>query len=250
MRRILTITGATAVLGLAGLVAASVTQAAPRHLGTPRPNAAKVTVLPRTGAPRSVGSVRPDQNSCGYHQTIPADRFQGLPDFTSAKAAQPYNAVLHTTQGTIVFSARTTAAPCTTYSFRFLAEHGYFNGTHCHRLTVQFIYVLQCGDPTGTGSGAPGYSFNDENLAGATYPAGTVAMANAGPNTNGSQFFFCWKDTPIPPFYTPFGTVTRGMNVLQKIAAAGDDQQNGPGDGYPTDFTEFHNVLIPLTSGG
>ena len=74
--------------------------------------------------------------------------------------------------------------------------------------------------------------------------------ANAGPNTNGSQFFFCWKDTPIPPFYTPFGTVTRGMNVLQKIAAAGDDQQNGPGDGYPTDFTEFHNVLIQLTSGG
>ena len=102
----------------------------------------------------------------------------------------------------------------------------------------------QCGDPTGTGSGGPGYAFNDENLAGATYPAGTVAMANAGPNTNGSQFFFTWKDTTLSPAYTPFGTVIGGMDVLQKIAAAGDDQQNGPGDGYPNLYTEFRVVQI------
>ncbi len=247
MRRILTITGATAALGLAGLVAAGVTQAAPRQPSAPRHHAATATVLPRTGAPRVVGSVRSDQNSCGYVNSIPADRFQGLPDFTPAKAAQPYDAVLHTTQGTIVFSARTAAAPCTTYSFRFLAQGGYFNRTHCHRLTLQGIFVLQCGDPTGTGSGGPGYSFNDENLAGATYPAGTVAMANAGPNTNGSQFFICWKDTTLSPAYTPFGTVTQGMSVLQKIAAAGDDSQNGPGDGYPTLYTGFHKVKIMLT---
>ena len=129
-----------------------------------------------------------------------------------------------------------------------MASRGYYNLTHCHRLTVQGIYVLQCGDPTGTGSGGPGYEFNDENLAGATYPAGTVAMANAGPNTNGSQFFFTWKDTALPPDYTPFGTVIGGMNVLQKIAAAGDDQQNGPGDGYPNLYTEFLVVqIIPLS---
>ena len=141
----------------------------------------------------------------------------------------------------------TAKAPCTTFSFRFLASQGYFNKTHCHRLTIQGIFVLQCGDPTGTGSGAPGYAFNDENLAGATYPAGTVAMANAGPNTNGSQFFFCWKDTTLPPLYTPFGTVIGGMDVLQKIAAAGDDSQNGPGDGYPNRYTEFRSVQIKLT---
>ncbi len=88
--------------------------------------------------------------------------------------------------------------------------------------------MLQCGDPTGTGSGGPGYAFNDENLAGATYPAGTVAMANAGPDTNGSQFFFTWKDTTLAPDYTPFGTVTGGLDVLQKIAAAGDDQPERP----------------------
>ena len=155
---------------------------------------------------------------------------------------------MHTTQGVITVRMLTAKAPCTTYSFRFLAQRGYFNGTHCHRLTVRVIYVLQCGDPTGTGSGAPGYRFNDENLAGETYPAGTVAMANAGPNTNGSQFFFCWKSSSrIPPNYTPFGTVIGGMKVLEQIAATGDDSQNGPGDGYPRAYTGFNRVEIVFT---
>jgi peptidyl-prolyl cis-trans isomerase B (cyclophilin B) len=109
---------------------------------------------------------------------------------------------------------------------------------------TQRIFVLQCGDPTGTGSGGPGYSFNDENLAGATYPAGTVAMANAGPNTNGSQFFFVTQDTTLRPNYTPFGVVTRGMNVLAKIAAGGEDDQNGPGDGYPNRYVGILSVVI------
>jgi len=181
---------------------------------------------------------------CGYHATIPADRFKGIPVFNAQQAAQPFIVKFYTTQGVITVKMLTDKAPCTTFSFRFLATRGYFNQTHCHRLTVQGIYVLQCGDPTGTGSGAPGYSFNDENLAGATYPAGTVAMANAGPNTNGSQFFFVWKNTTLPPLYTPFGTVIGGMNVLQKIAAAGDDQQNGPGDGYPNRYTAFFFVQV------
>src|SRR5262249_42945444 len=159
-----------------------------------------------------------------FVHAVPMDRYRGLPDYTPAKAAHHYSATLYTTQGAITFRALTRAAPCTTYSFRFLATHGYFSGTHCHRLTILEIYVLQCGDPTGTGSGAPGYAFKDENLSGAKYPAGTVAMANAGPDTNGSQFFFCWKASPlIPPDYTPFAVVTRGMNVLRRIASAGDD---------------------------
>ena len=86
--------------------------------------------------------------------------------------------------------------------------------------------------------------FNDENLGTTSYPAGTVAMANAGPNTNGSQFFFVWKDTTLGPNYTQFGTVIGGMNVLQKIAAAGDDSQNSPGDGYPNLFTQFFYVQV------
>jgi peptidyl-prolyl cis-trans isomerase B (cyclophilin B) len=187
--------------------------------------------------------------ACGYQAAIPADRFKGIPVFSAAKAAQPYDVRFITTQGVITVKMLTSAAPCTTFSFRFLASHGYYDATHCHRLTTQGIYVLQCGDPTGTGSGGPGYKFNDENLAGATYPAGTLAMANAGPNTNGSQFFFTWKDTTLSPAYTPFGTVIGGLNVLQRIAAAGDDQQNGPGDGYPNRYTAFLGVQIIAARG-
>jgi peptidyl-prolyl cis-trans isomerase B (cyclophilin B) len=212
---------------------------------------ASTSTLPRLDAPglhvQAVSDAAPTpapSSSCDYHAVIPADRFKGIPVFNAAQAAHPFIVVFYTTQGVITVRMLTDKAPCTTFSFRFLASRGYYNQTHCHRLTVQGIFVLQCGDPTGTGAGGPGYAFNDENLAGATYPAGTVAMANAGPNTNGSQFFFTWKDTTLAPDYTPFGTVIGGMNVLQKIAAAGDDQQNGPGDGYPNLYTQFQFVQV------
>jgi peptidyl-prolyl cis-trans isomerase B (cyclophilin B) len=211
---------------------------------------ASTSSLPRLNAPglhmqaAEAATPAPTASTCGYHAAIPADRFKGIPVFNAAQAAQPYIVRFFTNQGVITVKMLTTAAPCTTFSFRFLASQGYYNDTHCHRLTVQSIYVLQCGDPTGTGSGGPGYEFNDENLTGATYPAGTVAMANAGPDTNGSQFFFTWKNTTLAPAYTPFGTVIGGMNVLQKIAAAGDDQQNGPGDGYPNLYTQFLYVQV------
>ncbi|MGW6912759.1 peptidylprolyl isomerase [Kitasatospora sp. NPDC054939] len=182
--------------------------------------------------------------TCSYTPAIPADNFKGIPVFDARKAAKPYKATLKTTQGAITFQALTDKAPCTTFSFRFLAERDYYDRSHCHRLTTQRIFVLQCGDPTGTGSGGPGYSFPDENLTGATYPAGTVAMANAGPNTNGSQFFIVWKDTKLSPAYTPFGRITEGMDVLQKIAAAGQDDQNNPGDGFPNLKVKFRNVKI------
>ncbi|GAA2742285.1 peptidylprolyl isomerase [Kitasatospora cinereorecta] len=182
--------------------------------------------------------------ACTYTPAVPADNFKGIPVFDAKKAAKPYSATLRTSQGSITFKALTDKAPCTTFSFRFLAEHDYFDRSHCHRLTTQRLYVLQCGDPTGTGSGGPGYSFPDENLDGATYPAGTVAMANAGPNTNGSQFFFVWKDTKLSPAYTPFGQVTAGLDVLQKIAAGGEDDQNNPGDGFPTLPVNIRNVAI------
>ncbi|MFF2629593.1 peptidylprolyl isomerase [Kitasatospora sp. CB02891] len=181
---------------------------------------------------------------CVYSPAVPADNFKGIPVFDAKKAAKPYSATLRTTQGAITFKALTDKAPCTTFSFRFLAERGYYDRSHCHRLTTQRLYVLQCGDPTGTGSGGPGYSFPDENLEGATYPAGTVAMANAGPDTNGSQFFIVWKDTKLRPNYTPFGQITGGLDVLQKIAAGGEDDQNAPGDGFPNLPVNFRKVSI------
>ncbi|MEU0004984.1 peptidylprolyl isomerase [Streptomyces sp. NPDC006314] len=143
---------------------------------------------------------------------------------TSAK----YTMKLATTCGDIDIALKASAAPHTVNSFEFLAGKGYFDHTKCHRLTAQDIFVLQCGDPTASGSGGPGYTIPDENLKdeslkGNTYPAGTVAMANTGQkHTGGSQFFLVYKDSPLPPSYTPFGTISdAGMKVLKKIAAAG-----------------------------
>ncbi|AKJ14366.1 peptidylprolyl isomerase [Streptomyces incarnatus] len=143
---------------------------------------------------------------------------------TSAK----YTMKLATTCGDIDIALKTAAAPHTVNSFDFLAGQGFFDHTRCHRLTTDGIFVLQCGDPQGTGMGGPGYTLPDENLKdkslkGNSYPAGTVAMANTGQkHTGGSQFFLVYKNSPLPPSYTPFGTVSAaGMKVLQKIAAAG-----------------------------
>jgi len=149
-------------------------------------------------------------------------------------ASGNYTATIKTNQGTIVATLDGAKAPHTVNSFNFLAGQGYFDNSPCHRLTTQGIFVLQCGDPTGSGSGGPGYTIPDENLDGATYPAGTLAMANTGqPHTGGSQFFICYADTPLPPQYTPFGQVTQGLEVLKAIAANGEDDSNGPGDGKP-----------------
>lgn len=153
---------------------------------------------------------------------------------TSAK----YTMKLATTCGEIDIALKTAAAPHTVNSFDFLAGQGFFDHTKCHRLTTNGIYVLQCGDPKGLGSGGPGYTIPDENLKdkslkGNVYPAGTVAMANTGQkHTGGSQFFLVYQDSQLPPSYTPFGTIDAGgMKVLKKIAAAGEN--TGAGDGAP-----------------
>ena len=142
--------------------------------------------------------------------------------------------VLDTNCGPIVISTQNELAPSTVASEVFLAQRGYYDKTPCHRLTTAGIFVLQCGDPTGTGSGGPGYTVPDENLptaAGVNYPAGTVAMANAGPGTSGSQFFLVYEDTTLPPNYTIWGKVTSGLDLVQAIAATGD--AGGTGDGAP-----------------
>ncbi|WP_067689777.1 peptidylprolyl isomerase [Nocardia jejuensis] len=142
-----------------------------------------------------------------------------------------YTANLETNCGAVTIALDAARAPRTVNSFTFLAGEQYFDQTRCHRLTTSGIFVLQCGDPTAKGTGGPGYKFPDENLAGATYPAGTIAMANSGPNTNGSQFFLVYADTKLPPNYTPFGHVTSGLDVLTNIASGGT--RDGSGDGAP-----------------
>ena len=240
-RQIIPIVAVTLALGLSGAASAS----AQSHTS---PLAAQQQRNSKLLLGHAAVHNAPAGPGCGFTNAVPYDHYVGLPNYTAARAARPYIAVLHTTQGVIEFQALTAAAPCTTYSFRFLTQHDYYNGTHCHRMTLKFIYVLQCGDPTGTGSGGPGYRFNDENLAGATYPAGTVAMANAGPNTNGSQFFFTWKNTVLSPNYTPFGKVIVGLDVLKQIALGGDDDQNGPGDGYPNLYVGIDKASVIFQS--
>jgi peptidyl-prolyl cis-trans isomerase B (cyclophilin B) len=170
------------------------------------------------------------------------------PALTVDKSAD-YTMKLATTCGDIDIALKAAAAPHTVNSFDFLAGKGFFDHTKCHRLTTNGIYVLQCGDPTGSGSGGPGYTIPDENLKDKslkkdTYPAGTVAMANTGEkHTGGSQFFLVYKDSPLPASYTPFGTVSSaGMKVLKKIAAAGEN--TGAGDGAPNATVVINKATV------
>jgi peptidyl-prolyl cis-trans isomerase B (cyclophilin B) len=155
----------------------------------------------------------------------------------------PQRATLHTNRGdvTLDFGDRIGATPCTINSFVHLARGGYYDRTPCHRLTTQGIYVVQCGDPTGRGTGGPGYRYADEHLPGTTYPEGTVAMANSGPRTNGSQFFLVYKDTQLDPNYTVFGRVVAGLDVLRAVADGG---ATPAGDGQPKLPLEITGVTI------
>ena len=148
---------------------------------------------------------------------------------------------LTTNCGTIVITTVGKKAPETLTQLSMLAKAAYFDGTLCHRLTTAGIFVLQCGDPTATGRGGPGFSYPDENLpanAPNNYPAGTVAMANSGPGTNGSQFFLVFADTSLGPNYTIWGKITKGLDIVKAIAKAG--VKGGGPDGPP-------NTAIALT---
>ncbi|MDQ6935778.1 MAG: peptidylprolyl isomerase [Actinomycetota bacterium] len=145
------------------------------------------------------------------------------------------SATISTNQGSIKLTLTGAQTPCTVNSFLSLAGQHFFDNTRCHRLTTTSFYLLQCGDPTATGSGGPGYLFRDELSGQETYGAGTVAMGNAGPDTNGSQFFLIYKDTQLPPQYTVFGHLdAAGLKVVQKIARNGiGPKMYAPGDGEP-----------------
>lgn len=161
-----------------------------------------------------------------------------------------YQATLHTNRGNVVIDLLNFAAPCTVNSFVSLADQGFFNKTPCPRLSnTSGLYILQCGDPTGTGSGGPGYSFESENLTGATYQAGTLAMANSGsPDSNGSQFFLVFQNSELAPSYTPFGHVVSGLNILQNVGKRGfGPPLNQAGGGAPKEKVEIESVTIKKT---
>jgi len=200
---------------------------------------------PASASPRTTATA--SATHCTYTASPPAARKVGIPPATPDSKAT-YQATIVTNRGDIVIGLLNAKAACTVNSFVYLAGKKYFNNTHCHRLTTSGYYVLQCGDPTGTGHGGPGYKFADENLSGARYTPGTVAMANAGPGTNGSQFFLVYRDSAsLHPDYTPFGTVVKGLGIIQNVAKAGTDNANGPGDGHPKEKVVIERVVIKKT---
>ena len=137
---------------------------------------------------------------------------------------------LTTNCGEIQIEADGINAPLTVISMSYLANKGFFDKSPCHRVTTQGIFVLQCGDPSGTGSGGPAYTAPDENLpklSANSYPAGSVAMANSGPNTNGSQFFIVYDDnSQLGPNYTLWGKVVKGLEIVKAVDALGSDNSN------------------------
>ena len=213
--------------------------------------------LPAFAAPADLGA------DCQYPAAQAASK-PNKPPRTGKVPTDPaqVSASMSTDQGNIGIQLDNAKAPCTVNSFASLAQQGYFNDTPCHRLTTSAgLSVLQCGDPTGSGSGGPGYEFANEyptnqfqpddpqlQRAG-DYPRGTLAMANAGPGTNGSQFFLVYKDSMLPPGYTAFGTIDdTGLATLDKIAAAG--VEGGGQDGKPATpvQVEVHRTgLTPVT---
>jgi cyclophilin family peptidyl-prolyl cis-trans isomerase len=139
-----------------------------------------------------------------------------------------YSAMIETNKGTISLDLFADRATKTVNNFVFLAREGFYDGVIFHRVIEDFM--IQGGDPTGTGRGGPGYRFEDELEVAEErgYPRGTVAMANAGPNTNGSQFFIMHRDTALPPNYSVFGEVTDGIEVVDEIATSATDPSDRP----------------------
>ncbi|MEH1102186.1 peptidylprolyl isomerase [Micromonospora sp. CPCC 205561] len=222
---------------------------------------AAAVAAPGAASPAAPARVTP--GPCAYTATPedPAARPVPLPpDPRRTPDRGTVRVTLRTNQGPIGLTLDREAAPCTVQSFLHLTRHRFYDRTSCHRLTAYpTLRVLQCGDPSGTGSGGPGYRYADElptDLPPAPtdptgvrrlYARGTLAMANAGPDTNGSQFFLVQADSALRPHYTVFGSIdAAGLATLDRIAAGGiapTAEDPAPVDGAPALPVEIHRAL-------
>jgi peptidyl-prolyl cis-trans isomerase B (cyclophilin B) len=235
--------------------------------GTPKKAAAKASKSPSSSPTATATAVAEPAHHCDYTSATPAAKKVSLPPATP-DYTDSYQATINTNLGKITFNLLNSKATCTVNSFVHLAQAGYFDKTQCHRVVNSGIYVLQCGDPYATadaklscsttskiGTGTPGYDFASENLTGAKYPTGTVAMANEGtPTSNGSQFFIVFKDstsglnTSTGPAYTPFATVSSGIGIVQNVAKGGYSCQYAQaGGGVPKKKVIIDSVTIKKT---
>jgi len=258
--------------GLTAVFAGGSTPTAAKKPKTTTSASPSATASASASANTSAAAVTEPATHCAYTTSGVAPAAEKVPvPPTAPNYKATYTAAINTNLGTININLLNSKATCTVNSFVHLASAGYFNASQCHRITTgNGLYVLQCGDPyakastkltcaqaaNSPGTGGPGYEFASENLpAGAssagtvTYKAGTVAMANSGGSgTNGSQFFLVYKDSTLGPDYTPFGTITSGLDILQKVANAGTScTYSGPGDGAPKEKVVINSVTVKQT---
>jgi peptidyl-prolyl cis-trans isomerase B (cyclophilin B) len=234
-RRVTILTSVICVLAVVGIIVGFLLSAN----GNSKPAATPKPTVPATSKPPS--SAAAASASCSFTKSGQAARPVKLPP-AQVPAKGTVRAVVTTNQGPMTFTLDRTNAPCATASFVSLAQQKYFDKTPCHRLTTSGLYVLQCGDPTGTGRGGPGYVFATEG-SNQNYTRGVLAMANTGaPDSNGSQFFIVYKKSMLSGGYTVFGSVTSGMPVVDKVAAKG--VKGGGSDGAPALPVKIEKVAI------
>ena len=213
--------------------------------------------------------------SCGWVDTGTSNtnlKDVGKPPTSGQARTGTETMTITTSLGTVTASIDLTKTPCTAASFAYLASKNFFNNSKCHRLVTTGAYYLQCGDPTGTGQGGPTYTYANEYVptapaptpsasasaspsasasaaASVIYPAGSIATANQGADLNGSQFYIFYKDSPMPPNYTLFGTVTAGLDIVQQVASAGDDGSlaSQGGGGKPKKDVTIQTLTVGAT---
>ena len=197
-----------------------------------------------------------DSVTCDYTKADQPDSKQAdLPQSDNVPAKGTVNVTLHTNQGDIPVTMDRSKSPCTVNAIESLAKQGFYDDTVCHRLTTEGIFVRQCGDPSGTGKGGPGFTFKDEYPSNSVsdsdkegtfnYKRGTLAMANSGEDTNGSQFFLVYKDSPLPPKYNVFGSISDdGLKTIDGIADKGAKPQDESGNTAPNEEVKITSAAV------
>jgi peptidyl-prolyl cis-trans isomerase B (cyclophilin B) len=254
------VAGVTTVLVSGGGTATAAKKPAAKVSATASPSASAT-------ASASAAAVTEPATHCSYTSASAGSVVKSSMPTASPDYKAAYTASINTNLGPIKIDLANSKATCTVNSFAHLASDDFWNNSQCHRLSTSGgLYMLQCGDPTAKasqklscstatlGTGGPGYDFASENLPTAgssgsvTYKAGTVAMANGGGATNGSQFFLVFKNTTLGPDYTPFGTITSGLDILQNVAKAGTScTYAGAGGGVPKEKVIIDSVSINKT---
>jgi peptidyl-prolyl cis-trans isomerase B (cyclophilin B) len=253
--------GAAAVVLVIGIVVLIATlgnrhqavEATPKPSTAATPAKASPPATPRADHKLTPLPVRPTplpaSVDCQYPAAQTPARPVRLPLAGSTSARGTAQVTMRTSAGAIGLVLDRALAPCTVNSFVSLAQQGFYNNSPCHRLvTNPGLQVLQCGDPTGSGAGGPGYTIPDEVFPQLTYGRGLVAMANTGqPDSGGSQFFLIYGQTKLPPQYTVFASISpTGLEVLDQIAKVGDDGslEPSPGGGKPNQAVTITSVDV------